>query len=60
MNFIQEIISENLVYALGWTVVHSLWQAMLVAIGMAFAMLSLQKKSAKLRYIISKKGLKFP
>ena len=53
MHFIQEIISEELVYALGWTVIHSLWQAMLIAIAMAILMLGLQKKSARLRYIIA-------
>ena len=52
MNLIQEIISERLLYAFGWTVLHSLWQAMLIAIAVAMIMLGMQKKSAKLRYII--------
>ena len=57
MHFIQEIISENLVYALGWTVLHSIWQAALIALGMALVMLVLQKYSAKVRYILANMAL---
>lgn len=52
MDFINNLISEELTFALGWTVIHSLWQAMLVALFTAVIMLGLQNKSAKLRYII--------
>lgn len=50
MNFIYNIISEELIYALGWTVIHSIWQAMIIALIMALIMPTLQKKSAKYRY----------
>ncbi len=53
MDFIQQFISENLIYALGWTVVHSIWQGLLVAIIMALVMQSMQKSSAKLRYEVA-------
>lgn len=50
MDFINLIISEELVYALGWTVVHSFWQGMGIALVMAGMMLVLQKQSPKVRY----------
>jgi len=50
MNFIEKIISDELIYALGWTMVHSLWQGFLVAILLGVAMIGLQKKSSKVRY----------
>ncbi len=50
MDFISSIISKELVYALGWTVVHSLWQAVGVAFIMAGVLLALQKHSSNLRY----------
>lgn len=53
MDFIQQFISEELIYALGWTVVHSIWQGLLVAIIMALVMQSMQKSSAKLRYEVA-------
>jgi len=53
MNFLTQLISEELIYALGWTVIHSLWQGMLIALMVAFLMLGLQGKSAKIRYEIA-------
>ena len=47
---IQNIFSEELIQALGWTMIHSLWQGFAVAILMGIAMLFLQKKSSKVRY----------
>ena len=57
MEFIQYSISEDILYALGWTVVHSLWQGMLIALVMALISLGLQKHAARLRYLISNAGL---
>jgi beta-lactamase regulating signal transducer with metallopeptidase domain len=51
------IFSDNLDYALGWMVVHSLWQATLIAILSGIVMIILRKKSAKLRYIVSNASL---
>ena len=57
---IQNIFSEELIQALGWTMIHSLWQGFAVAILMGLAMIVLQKpvnrtgwKSAKVRYEIA-------
>jgi beta-lactamase regulating signal transducer with metallopeptidase domain len=49
--------SHNLNYALGWTVVHSLWQALIIAILTGIALIILQKKSSKFRYILANIGL---
>ena len=53
MDFINRILSEELVYALGWTVVHSLWQSLGVALLLAGALLVLQKQTAKTRYRVA-------
>ncbi len=50
MHIIHFYMSEALIYALGWTVVHSLWQAVGVALLLS-ALLHLSKnKSAHIRY----------
>ncbi len=53
MDVLLNFISEDLIYALGWTVMHSIWQGFLIAIIMAFAFQVLRKKSAKVRYEIA-------
>ncbi len=53
MNWLQNILPPNWTYALGWTVVHSLWQGLLIASVMAFLMMGLQRKSAALRYRVA-------
>lgn len=50
MNFLYQLFSEDLIYALGWTVLHSFWQALAIGLLMAVGMMFLQQKSAKLRY----------
>jgi beta-lactamase regulating signal transducer with metallopeptidase domain len=49
--------SHNLNYALGWTVVHSLWQATVVALLSGVLMIALRGKTAKLRYLLSNLAL---
>jgi beta-lactamase regulating signal transducer with metallopeptidase domain len=51
------LISEDLMYALGWTVLHSLWQAMFIALLMAGAMILLQKRPARVRYLLANGSL---
>lgn len=51
------IFSENFDYALGWMVVHSLWQATLIAIVSSIILIALRKKSAQLRYLIANASL---
>ena len=50
MDFIYQFIPENILHALGWTVLHSFWQAFLVALVLAAYLLILEKKDARLRY----------
>ena len=44
--------SHTLQYAHGWMVIHSLWQAMAIALMTGILMLLLRKKSAQVRYIV--------
>jgi len=53
MEFLYQFISEDLIYALGWTVIHSLWQAMIIGVLVAFAMMFLKNRSAKARYEVA-------
>ncbi|MBL7794326.1 MAG: M48 family metalloprotease, partial [Saprospiraceae bacterium] len=50
MQMINTLFTEELVEALGWTVLHSLWQAAIVAVALAFFMLIGRGKPARLRY----------
>ena len=47
---IQNIFSEELIQAIGWTMIHSLWQGFAIAIFMGIVMIGLQKKSSKVRH----------
>ncbi len=49
--------SHNLNYALGWTVVHSLWQATVIALLSGVLMIALREKTAKMRYLLSNLAL---
>ena len=49
--------SHNLNYALGWMVVHSLWQATAIALLSGVLSIALRKKTAKLRYLVSNAAL---
>ena len=53
MNFINDLLSEQILHALGWTLVHSLWQGALVALITGFLLLGLKKQSAKIRYLLA-------
>ena len=52
MNLSNQIISEKVIHALGWTVLHSVWQVSLLALIMAIILWFLKNKSAKIRYTI--------
>ena len=54
---ITRLFSEENIYALGWTVLHSLWQAFLVALLMGVILLFLQKRSAQVRYWLANGAL---
>jgi bla regulator protein BlaR1 len=50
MNLINSIISENLINALGWTILHSLWQGALLALGFALVLFFMRRQPARTRY----------
>jgi len=52
MSFISQILSENLINALGWTLVHSLWQGAAAAVGFALLMIFMRKYRSQTRYYI--------
>ncbi len=49
--------SQNLNYALGWMVIHSLWQAFLITLIVGVVLLIWQKKEAKTRYFLANTGI---
>ena len=51
MDSLYNIIPEDIAYALGWTVIHSFWQALLLAFILLVIRFSWQKKSATRRYL---------
>ncbi len=53
MNYVSSFLSEDWVYALGWTVLHALWQGGVMALLLAACLLLLQRRSALLRYRLS-------
>ena len=53
MEFITQFFSDTALYALGWTVVHSLWQGTLLAVLLSVLMMALEKRSARLRYEVA-------
>jgi beta-lactamase regulating signal transducer with metallopeptidase domain len=57
MNVISSIISENLINALGWTIIHSLWQGAAIAIGFALVLFFMRRFSAGTRYLVGVMGL---
>ncbi|MBC5993945.1 M56 family metallopeptidase [Pontibacter cellulosilyticus] len=53
MNQILNLFSESVVQALGWTLLHSLWQGALLAIILSLLMLVLHRHTSKTRYTIA-------
>ncbi len=52
MNYLQNILNESLVQAIGWTIVHSIWQGALIVVIAALALSFFKNPSAKLKYNI--------
>ncbi|OAV43766.1 ankyrin repeat domain-containing protein [Lewinella sp. 4G2] len=50
---IEHALSPELVHAIGWSLVHSLWQAAVFALGLGGLLLALRKYSARARYYVS-------
>ena len=50
MTGLESILTSSIVHRVGWTLLHSLWQAAAVAALLAGAMWILRRRSASLRY----------
>ena len=50
---IERLLSPNLVDALGWTLIHSLWQGALFALLLGVVLITLRAYSAQARYLVS-------
>ncbi len=50
MKIINELIPETVAYALGWTVLHSLWQGLVIALLLFLGLHLLKNKSPKWQY----------
>ena len=53
MTTLEHFVSPALTRALGWTLLHSLWQGALVAAVLAGALLLLRRRRAEVRYAVS-------
>ena len=51
------ILTEKVTYALGWVVLHSLWQAVLIAIISGTMLIAFRKKSSKVKYWLASLSL---
>ena len=53
MNPIHYFVNEHVINALGWTLIHSLWQIALIGLLLKISLVFLKKKSAETRYLFS-------
>ena len=53
MNWITEIISPLLIEALGWTLLHSLWQGIVIMSALGLALAFISANASRLRYFLS-------
>lgn len=53
MNFIYELIPQNIINAIGWTIFHSLWQGVIISFVLAAVLLISNHRSADFRYKLS-------
>jgi bla regulator protein BlaR1 len=53
MNIIAAIFSAELTEALGWMLIHSLWQGLIIAILLFLVLYFIRKKSAQIKYFLS-------
>lgn len=51
------IFSEKIMHALGWSLIHSLWQGAIIALVLAVLLLFFRKSSSKFRYRLSVSSL---
>ena len=51
MTFLQNFLSDQSVYALGWTIIHSIWQILVIAIILRGLLNVLKNASSNMRYL---------
>ena len=59
MNYFNQLLPNELVYSLGWTIFHSIWQGILSAFIILIGFLFAEKNNSKLRYGIATASLFF-
>jgi beta-lactamase regulating signal transducer with metallopeptidase domain len=57
MNTLQTFLPQSLTDALGWTLLHSLWQGTLIAFTLGVAMILLRRSSARTRSVVASVAL---
>ncbi len=57
MNWLDTILDDNMQFALGWTVLHSIWQGILIASIMAILLMSVKRLTSNARYWIANSAL---
>ena len=57
MNKLSQLLSNEIVHAAGWTIIHSLWQCALIALAIAISYAFTKKAQAATRYWINTLGL---
>lgn len=50
---IEHIFSPEMIYAVGWTLIHTLWQGALFACLLAITLIALRRFSAEARYVVA-------
>jgi bla regulator protein blaR1 len=53
MNLVQNLWSDQLTQALGWTILHSLWQGAMVAVLLAISLIIMRRNSSNARYVVA-------
>jgi len=53
MLILEDILSQEIIQRLGWTLLHFIWQAAVVALLLAIMLRLLRKSAANVRYIIA-------
>ena len=53
MQIVLKLFTAEFVEALGWALLHSLWQGAIVAVVLGFIMLLMKKNSAQIKYLVS-------
>jgi beta-lactamase regulating signal transducer with metallopeptidase domain len=53
MNFVQGILSDRIINALGWTILHSLWQGLIIGILLLLLLYLFRQHNAVIRYNLS-------